>query len=129
MSDNGCLNALTFTAGAQDVLQQGLPAGSEAASCGPAAQLFVARLQEFIGPGDSTAILAGSAPGSFRSGRQSPYRLENDLEAVDGRGFQVDGTEADAILRLIFTDTPVRRDQQRKAPTTLRRYDWEVGHH
>ena len=57
MIDNGYRNALAFTAEAQDVIQQGLPAESEAVCYGPAAQLFVARLQEFIGAGDSSAML------------------------------------------------------------------------
>ena len=57
MIDNGYLNALAFTAETQDVIQRGLPAESEAVFYGPAAQLFVARLQEFIGAGDSSAML------------------------------------------------------------------------
>ncbi len=64
MIDNAYLNTLAFIADAQDVIQQGLPAESEADCNGPAAQLFVARLQGFIGAADSSSILAASAPGS-----------------------------------------------------------------
>jgi hypothetical protein len=109
MIDNAYLNALAFTAYAQDVIQQGLPAESEAVCYGPATQLFVARRQGFIGAGDSSAILAASAPGSFRSGRQSSDSIEDDVEAVDGCGFHVDDAEGDAIVRLIATDTLIPR--------------------
>jgi hypothetical protein len=126
MIDNAYLNALAFIADAQDVIQPGLPAEFEAVCNGPAVQLFVARRQGFIGAGDSSAILAASALGSFRSGRQSPDSIENDVEAVDGCGFHV--AEAEAIVRLTATDTLVPPNQQRKGRTTLRRYHWEVGH-
>jgi hypothetical protein len=63
MIDNGYLTALAFTAETQDVIQRGLPVESEAASYGPAAQLFVARLQEFIGAGDSSAIIDARTAG------------------------------------------------------------------
>ena len=122
MSDNWYLNAPDFTADTLDLIQQCLPAESEAACYGQAAQLFVARLRELIGARDSSAILAASAPGSLRSGRQSPGQHRNDAKAVDGCGFHVDDAEAGAVVRLTVTDTLVPLNQQRKERTTLRRY-------
>lgn len=128
MIDSGCLNALAFTVGAQDVIQHGLSAESEAACYGQAAQLFAAPPGEFLGAGDSSAILAAGAPGCFRSGRQSPGSIENDVEAVDGCGFCIDDGEADAIFRLTVTDTLVPPESAAVGDNDAAPIPLEVGH-
>jgi hypothetical protein len=128
MIGNGYRNAPAFTAGAQDVIQRGLPAESGAACYGPAAQLFIAGLQGFIGAGDATAILAAGARDSLRSGRQTLGSIRYGVEAVEGCGFRVDDVEAGAVVRLAVTDTPGPAESAAAGENDAAPIPLEVGH-